>query len=100
MLTLSITRFLSSPFIIRVPFFILFCVNKETPKYKGQKGTTLRNLGALIRGHNLLFCRVGGHRFAPEKATRPSLPRPLGRPRTRANLPAAKTQSLAETEEN
>ena len=33
------SKFLSSPFIIRVPFFLLFCFNKETPKWKGQKGT-------------------------------------------------------------
>ena len=26
------SKFLSSPFIIRVPFFLLFCFNKETPK--------------------------------------------------------------------
>ena len=25
-------KFLSSPFIIRVPFVLLFCFNKETPK--------------------------------------------------------------------
>ena len=26
--------------MVRVPFFLLFCFNKETPKQKGQKGTT------------------------------------------------------------
>ena len=29
-----------NPLIIRVPFFLLFSFNKETPKYKGHKGTT------------------------------------------------------------
>ena len=37
---LSLARFLSSPFIIRVPFFLLFGFNKETPNKKGQKGNT------------------------------------------------------------
>ena len=35
-----LTRFPSSPFIIRVPFFLLFGLNKRTLKQKGQKGTT------------------------------------------------------------
>ena len=35
------SRFLSSPFIIRVPFFLIFSFNKGTRKQqKGQKGTT------------------------------------------------------------
>ena len=34
------TWFLSSLFIIRVPFFLLFCFSKGALKYKGQKGTT------------------------------------------------------------
>ena len=34
------TRFLSSPFMIRVPFFLLFGYNKGTQKQKGHKGTT------------------------------------------------------------
>ena len=33
-------RFPSNPFIIRAPFFLLFSFKKETPKLKGQKGTT------------------------------------------------------------
>ena len=33
-------RFLSSPFIIRVPFFLIFSFNKGTLNQKGQKGTT------------------------------------------------------------
>ena len=36
----SFTRFPSNPLMIRVPFFLLFNLNKETPKWKGQKGTT------------------------------------------------------------
>ena len=31
----SISRFLSSPFVIRVPFFPIFSFNKETRKYYG-----------------------------------------------------------------
>ena len=38
--TRAITRILSGPFIIRVPFFPLFGFNKGTRKKKGQKGTT------------------------------------------------------------
>ena len=34
------TRFLSNPFIIRVPFFLMFSFNKGTLNQKGQKGTT------------------------------------------------------------
>ena len=34
------TRFSSKPYIIRVPFFLLSCFNKDTPKQKGEKGTT------------------------------------------------------------
>ena len=34
------SRFRSSPFTIKVPFSLLFCFNKETPKYKRPKGTT------------------------------------------------------------
>ena len=37
---LILTRFPSSQLIMRVPFFLLFSFNKETPKSKGQKGTT------------------------------------------------------------
>ena len=33
-----LSRFLSSPFIIRVPFFLIFSYNKRTLKQKGQKG--------------------------------------------------------------
>ena len=33
-------RFPGHPLIIRVPFFLLFSLNKKTPKQKGQKGTT------------------------------------------------------------
>ena len=32
--------FLGSPIIIKVPFFLLFGVDKGTLKQKGQKGTT------------------------------------------------------------
>ena len=32
--------FLSNPFIIRVPSFLIFSFGKETPNQKGQKGTT------------------------------------------------------------
>ena len=34
------TRLLSSPIIIRVPFFLLFGFDKRAQKQKGQKGTT------------------------------------------------------------
>ena len=34
------SRFLSNPFIIRVPFFLIFSFNKGTLNQKGQKGTT------------------------------------------------------------
>ena len=34
------TRFPNRPFMIRVPFFLLFGFNRRTPKYKGQKGST------------------------------------------------------------
>ena len=34
------TRILSGPFIIRVPFFLIFSFNKGTLNQKGQKGTT------------------------------------------------------------
>ena len=30
----------SNSMIIRVPFFVMFSFNKETPKSKGKKGTT------------------------------------------------------------
>ena len=33
------SRFPNRPLIIRVPFFLLISFNKETPKYKGKKGT-------------------------------------------------------------
>ena len=36
-------RFLSDSIIIRVPFFLVFGFNTETPKYKGQR-VLLRNL--------------------------------------------------------
>ena len=36
----TFTRFLSDPLIIRVPFFLLCGVSKETPNQKGQNGTT------------------------------------------------------------
>ena len=36
----SIPRFLSSPFTIRVPFFLILSFSKGTLKQKGQKGTT------------------------------------------------------------
>ena len=35
-----ITRFLSNPFIIKVPFFLIFSFNKGTLNQKGPKGTT------------------------------------------------------------
>ena len=35
-----IPRILSGPFIIRVPFFLIFSFNKGTLNQKGQKGTT------------------------------------------------------------
>ena len=37
------SRFLSSPFIIRVPFFLIVSFNKGTLNQKGQKGTTPLN---------------------------------------------------------
>ena len=41
-------RFSRNPFIIRVPFFLLFGFKKETPKPKRQKGTTGEpSIGAL-----------------------------------------------------
>ena len=36
----TLTRFLSSPIMIRVPFFLLFGFNKGALNQKGQKGTT------------------------------------------------------------
>ena len=42
------SRFLSRPFIIRVPFFLILSFNKGTLKQKGQKGTTQFLLQALI----------------------------------------------------
>ena len=42
-----------APFIIRVPFFLLFGFNKETLTQKGQKGTT-RN---LVSNYENLECR-------------------------------------------
>ena len=36
----NLSRFPSSPVILRVPFFLLFGFNKGTLKEKGQKGTT------------------------------------------------------------
>ena len=33
-------RFLSRPFIMRVPFFLILSFNKGTLKQEGQKGTT------------------------------------------------------------
>ena len=36
----SSTRFPSNPLIIRVAFFLMVSCYKETPKYKGKKGTT------------------------------------------------------------
>ena len=35
-----LARFLRNPFIIRVPFFLIFSFNKGTLNQKGQKGTT------------------------------------------------------------
>ena len=35
-----ISRFLSNPFMIRVPFFLIFSFNKGNLNQKGQKGTT------------------------------------------------------------
>ena len=29
-----------TPLLIRVPFFLMISLNKETPKYEGKKGTT------------------------------------------------------------
>ena len=41
-----VSRFLSSPFIVRVPFFLLFGFDKGTlNKKKGGKRVLLRNLG-------------------------------------------------------
>ena len=36
----AVSRFLSRPVIIRVPFFLILSFNKGTLKQKGQKGTT------------------------------------------------------------
>ena len=36
----KLSRFLSNPFILRVPFFLIFSFNKGTLNQKGQKGTT------------------------------------------------------------
>ena len=38
-----LTRFLSNPFIIRVPFFLMFSFNKGTQTKKGKR-VLLRNL--------------------------------------------------------
>ena len=37
---------MSSPFIIRVPFFLLFCLWKETPTKKGKR-VLLRNIVSI-----------------------------------------------------
>ena len=45
------TRFLSCPFIIRVPLFLLFGSNKGSLNQKGQKGTTKEpRLGVMFEG--------------------------------------------------
>ena len=41
-------RFLSSPFIIRVPFFLIVSFKKGTQKQKGRKGTTQEPRQALL----------------------------------------------------
>ena len=41
-------RFLSSPFIIRVPFFLIVSFNKGAQKQKGRKGTTQEPRQALL----------------------------------------------------
>ena len=41
-------RFLSSPFIIRVPFFLIVSFNKGTQKQKGRKGTPQKPRQALL----------------------------------------------------
>ena len=50
-------RFLSSPFTIKVPVFLLFGVNKGTLNPKGQKGTTQEPKG-LRSGFIISVLRV------------------------------------------
>ena len=51
--TLSLSRFLSSPIIIRVPFFLLFGCNIREPKNKKGKRVLLRNL--VIWGEGMVL---------------------------------------------
>ena len=54
----SLSRFLSSPFIIGVPFFILFCFNKETitqePSFEGLSSRYLGFGSADLRSFHCL----------------------------------------------
>ena len=52
----SESRFLSSPIMIRVPFFLLLGFNKGTLNQKGQKGTTQKPRSADLRNTT-----SGGH---------------------------------------
>ena len=53
------SRFLSSLFTIRVPFFLLLSFNKGTLKQKGQKGTT-QELGSGVSEHKLGVLPIEG----------------------------------------
>ena len=37
---LTLSRLASNPSILRVPFFLMFNFNRETPEQKGDKGST------------------------------------------------------------
>ena len=52
-----ITRFLSRPFIIRVPFFVILSFNKGALKQKGQKGTTQEPSSIMSRSSCLFSSR-------------------------------------------
>ena len=54
------SRFPSNPLIIRVPFFLLFNFNKETPKEKGQKGTTGVPRNSWGRPMRIIVLELGG----------------------------------------
>ena len=58
--SICMPRFLSSPFIVRVPSFLLFGFKKGTLKKKGKR-VLLRNLDALSCGldnRDSIFCSL------------------------------------------
>ena len=60
----STRRFPSNPLIVRVTFFLLFNFTKETPKLKGQKGTTgVSRLVPPSLCHLLAGCWQGTHEW-------------------------------------